>query len=140
RYRAFALLLIVAGVIMAVGTFPFSDPTPFGALIKAAGSDSTLGLALRSTNRAIPLVLLGLFLLLGAGITAISLRHRRAGVGVLVVAVALIAANFQPLWNGAIVPKNLERPSAIPTYIHDAATYMNDQSHDTRVLQLPGQD
>jgi arabinofuranan 3-O-arabinosyltransferase len=140
RYRAFALLLIIVGVIMAVGTFPFMNPTPFGALIKAAGSDSTLGLALRSTNRAVPLVLLGLFLLLGAGITAISVKYRMIGYGALVVAIALIAANFQPFWNGTIVPKNLERPSAIPAYVHHAAAYMDSQSHDTRVLQLPGQD
>jgi arabinofuranan 3-O-arabinosyltransferase len=140
RYRAFALVLIIVGLIMAVGTFPFTSPTPFGELVKAAGSDSTLGLALRSTNRAVPLVLLGLFLLLGAGITAISLRHRLIGWGVLAVVVAIVAANFPPFWNGTLVPKNLERPSAIPAYIHQAATYMNNQSHRTRVLQLPGQD
>ena len=65
RYRGFAIALIVVGVIIAVGTYPFTDPSPFGALIKAAGSDSTVGLALRSTNRIIPLVILGLALLLG---------------------------------------------------------------------------
>ena len=43
RYRGFAILLIVVGVIVAVGTYPFTDPSPFGALIKAAGSDSTVG-------------------------------------------------------------------------------------------------
>ena len=68
-------------MVLAVGTYPFTDPTPFGALIKAAGSDSTVGLALRSTNRIVPLVLLGLALLLGAGITAVFARGRWAGLG-----------------------------------------------------------
>jgi len=140
RSRAFAITLIVVGVVLAVGTYPFKDPTPFGALVKAAGSDSTVGLALRSTNRIIPIVLLGLALLLGAGITAVTIRTRRVGLGLLAVSTALIAANLTPLWNGGLVADNLQRPAAIPPYIHDAATYLNSQSHDTRVLQIPGQD
>ena len=140
RYRGFAIALIVIGVVIAVGTYPFTDPSPFGALIKAAGSDSTVGLAMRSTNRIIPLVLLGLALLLGAGITALCMRNRMIGFGVLIVVIAVTAANFAPLWNGTLVAKNLERPTTIPAYIHKAAAYMDSQSHDTRVLQLPGQD
>ena len=53
---------------------------------------------------------------------------------------ALIAADLPPLWDGGLVATNLERPSTIPAYVHDAAAYMDGQSHDTRVLQLPGQD
>jgi len=140
RYRIFAIALVLVGVVLAVGTYPFTDPTPFGALIKAAGQDSTLGLALRSTNRIIPLVLLGLALLLGAGITAVASRRRWAGLGLLALATALIAANLPPMWTGGLVAGNLERPSTIPAYIHQAADYMNGQSHDTRVLQIPGQD
>jgi hypothetical protein len=140
RYRIFAIALVLVGVVLAVGTYPFTDPTPFGALIKAAGQDSTVGLALRSTNRIVPLVLLGLALLLGAGVTAVASRRRWAGLGLLGLATALIAANLPPMWTGGLVAGNLERPSAIPAYIHQAADYMNSQSHDTRVLQLPGQD
>jgi len=60
RYRAFAVGLILVGTVLAVGAYPYSNPTPFGSLIKTAGSDSTLGLAMRSTNRIVPLVILGL--------------------------------------------------------------------------------
>jgi hypothetical protein len=140
RYRTFSIGLIVVGVVLAVGTYPFKDPTPFGALIKAAGPDSTAELALRSTNRIVPLILLGLALLLGAGITALTVRRRWLGWAVLVLSCALIAADLPPLWDGGLVAKNLERPTTIPAYIYDAADYMNAQSHDTRVLQLPGQD
>ncbi len=140
RYRTFAIGLIVVGIVLAVGTYPFKDPSPFGALIKAAGPDSTAELALRSTNRIVPLVLLGLALLLGAGITALTVRRRWIGWTVLVLACALIAADLPALWDGTMVAKNLERPSTIPAYVYDAADYMNAQPHDTRVLQLPGQD
>ncbi len=140
RYRAYAIALIVVGVILAVGTYPFKDPSPFGRLIKAAGPDSTAELALRSTNRIVPLVLLGLGLLLGAGITALTARWRWAGRGLLLLSVVLIAADLPPLWDGGLVATNLERPSTIPSYVYDAAAYMDGQSHDTRVLQLPGQD
>ena len=140
RYRIFAIALVVVGVVLAVGTYPFTEPTPFGALIKAAGQDSTVGLALRSTNRIVPLVLLGLALLLGAGITAVVSRRRAAGLALLGLATALAAANMPPMWTGGLVAPNLDRPTTIPAYIHQAADYMNSQSHDTRVLQLPGQD
>ena len=140
RYRAFAIALILVGVVLAVGTYPFQDPSPFGRLIKAAGPDSTAELALRSTNRIVPFVLLGLGLLLGAGITALTARVRWAGRGLLLLSVVLIAADLPPLWDGGLVATNLERPSTIPAYVYDAAAYMNGKSHDTRVMQLPGQD
>ena len=130
----------MVGVVLAVGTYPFKYPTPFGALIKAAGPDSTAGLALRSTNRIVPLVLLGLALLLGAGITALTVHRRWLGWVVLALSCALIAADLPALWDGTLVAKNLERPSTIPAYVYAAADYMNAQPHDTRVLQLPGQD
>ena len=140
RYRIFAIALVLVGVVLAVGTYPFMHPTPFGALIKATGADSTVGLALRSTNRIVPLVLLGLALLLGAGISAVASKRRWAGWGLAALASALIAAGLPPMWTGGLVAGNLERPTTIPGYIHQAAAYMDGQSHATRVLQIPGQD
>ncbi|MGP0029920.1 MAG: alpha-(1-_3)-arabinofuranosyltransferase family protein [Acidimicrobiales bacterium] len=140
RYRAFAVGLIVIGVVLAVGAYPFTNPTPLGTLIKRAGSNSTVGLAMRSTNRIVPLVVLGLALLLGAGISALADRVRWLGLGILALSCGLVAANLPPLWNGTLVASNLDRPSALPRYITDAANYLNAQNHDTRVLELPGQD
>jgi arabinofuranan 3-O-arabinosyltransferase len=140
RYRAFAVALIVLGVVVAVGAYPYSNPTPIGSLIKKAGSDSTVGLAMRSSNRIVPIVVLGLALLLGAGIAAIARSVRWLGLLTLVVAAALIAANLPPLWEGTLVASNLDRPSALPKYITEAAGYLNAQNHDTRVLELPGED
>jgi hypothetical protein len=140
RYRVFAIALIVVGVVAAVGSYPFTNPTPLGSLIKAAGSDSTLGLAMRSTNRIVPVVVLGLALLLGAGISAITDATRWIGLVVLALSGALLAANLPPLWEGTLVASNLDRPSAIPSYVTDAAAYLDAQNHDTRVLEVPGED
>jgi hypothetical protein len=140
RYRAFATGLVVLGVVVAVGAYPYTNPTPLGNLIKTAGSDSTVGLAMRSSNRIVPVVILGLALLLGAGISAVRRSVRWAGLVVLVLSAALLAANLPPLWDGTLVASNLDRPSALPGYITEAAQYLNAQNHDTRVLEIPGED
>ena len=46
-------------------------------LFKAFAESSNFGLALRSTGRAVPLVVLGLAVLLGAGVNAVARRARR---------------------------------------------------------------
>ena len=97
RNRAFAIGLVLLGVVVAVGAYPFDDPTPLGSAVKAAGSDSTVGLAMRSTNRIVPLVVLGLALLLGAGVSALSAYRRWLGIGVLALATALVVADLPPL-------------------------------------------
>jgi hypothetical protein len=140
RYRLFAITLVVLGIVLAVGTYPFSESTPFGALVKVASSGSTVALALRSTNRIVPLVALGLALMLGAGITAISAWHRRVGLVVLAVSAVVVGVNLEPLWTGNLVAQNLSRPATLPGYITDAAHYLDAQRDDTRVLQYPGID
>ncbi|MGH9028575.1 MAG: alpha-(1-_3)-arabinofuranosyltransferase domain-containing protein, partial [Acidimicrobiales bacterium] len=63
RYRAYFILLVVSGVVLSVGAHPYSDPTPLGGLLKEFMLRTTAGLALRSTDRATPLVVLGLAML-----------------------------------------------------------------------------
>ena len=121
RYRTFAIGLIVVGVILAVGTYPFTDPTPFGALIKAAGPDSTAELALRSTNRIVPLVPAGPGPAAGRGNHRPHLRRRWLGWVVLALSCALIAADLPAAVGRSLVATNLERPSTIPAYVYDAA-------------------
>src|SRR5262249_44039718 len=72
RHRAFFLLLTFAGVVIAVGAYPYTSPTPFGALLKHWANSSAAGLAMRSTGRAIPLVTLGVAMLLGVGVNVVA--------------------------------------------------------------------
>ena len=67
--RRFALSLVVAGVIIGVGVHPLDDPSPLMALLAGDGEDG-LALALRSSTRAVPMLMLGLAL--GAGALAVD--------------------------------------------------------------------
>jgi arabinofuranan 3-O-arabinosyltransferase len=139
RYRAFAVGLLFMGIVAAVAAYPLAHPSPFGKALRAAGSGSTIGLAMRSTNRVVPLVVLGLALLLGSGVSALAASHFKTGLFVLVVAVALAAADLPPLWTGNLVANNLARPEQLPSYVKKTATYLN--THGTgRVLGIPGED
>ena len=77
RERAYFLILLFVGLVLSVGPFPFSDPTVIGGELKSFMTNTTVGLALRSTDRATPLVLLALFMLLGSGLTALWSRISR---------------------------------------------------------------
>ena len=139
RYRAFAVGLVLLGVVIAGAAYPLSDPSPLGKALRAAGSDSTVGLAMRSTNRIVPLIVLGLALLLGSGVSALVSAHFKTGMVVLTVAVALVAADLPPLWTGNLVANSLARPEQLPRYVTEAAHYLNTHGTD-RVLGIPGED
>ena len=145
RYRAFFILMAFVGVIAAVGAHPYDSPTPFGSVFKQLATESTAAFALRSTGRATPLVVLGLAVLLAAGVNSLAgwLTGRGRGTQALILAAAvgvLVIFNLPALWNGTFYGKNLQRPEEVPQYWKDAAKYLDDQPHDTRALELPGAD
>ena len=67
RHRVFFMLLVVVGVMIAVGGHPYDSPSALGALWKSVVNDSSFGLALRNTPRAVPMIALGFAVLLGVG-------------------------------------------------------------------------
>ncbi len=95
---------------------------------------------MRSVDRIVPLVVLGLALLMGAGVSAVRLRWPQAGLIVGLACVALVATDLPPLWTGNLIASNLDRPSQLPAYWHQAATYLNAAGSASRVLGLPGED
>ncbi|HET6874578.1 MAG TPA: alpha-(1-_3)-arabinofuranosyltransferase family protein, partial [Acidimicrobiales bacterium] len=139
-YRSYCLAIVAVGTVIAVGAFPFSDPSLFGAIIKGASAGSELALAMRSVDRIVPIVLLGLCLLAGSGITAIHLRRPAAGLVGGAISLALVGANLPALWTGGLIASNLSRPGSIPSYWTQAADYLNSQGGASRVLGLPGED
>ena len=138
RRRAFFALLVVVGMVLAVGANPYYHPTGMSSLIKAFMSDTTAGLALRSTDRASPLILLGLAVLLGAGVNVAVRRLGRYGLAIAAFAIAAIAGASAPLWTGATVVNGLTQPAAPPTYVRQAATHLDATHPGTRVYALPG--
>ncbi|MCX7620749.1 MAG: alpha-(1-_3)-arabinofuranosyltransferase, partial [Acidimicrobiales bacterium] len=145
RYRAYFLLLIVVGALIAVGGHPWERPSLLGGLFKEF-TKTNAGLSLRSTPRAIPLVTLGTAVFLGAGVTAIGRWSRRVAAPTTAVAALLVILNLPPLWNGTMVAENLRRPESPTTegYVYDywfrVAQWLDGRSHDTRALEVPGAD
>jgi arabinofuranan 3-O-arabinosyltransferase len=162
-HRGYFVTLVVVGTTIAVGAYPYHDPSPFGALLKAFGTGSTVGLALRSTPRAVPLVALGFAVLLAGGIAAWAeaVAERRAGHGGPVAGspgrarrlgpawlpaaagagvVVLVALNMLPLWQGRLVDAGLDRPENLPAYETALGRALTAEGTSTRTLELPGAD
>ena len=136
RYRALSIALVLTGVVLGVGTYPYGNSSPFGnAFETVAGSG--LGLALRSSARAVPLTALGLALLLGAGADALASRGRRIALLTLFALVGATIINLSGLFTGGFVDPNFSRPEALPAAWTDAAKALDGQPN-SRVLEVPG--
>ena len=141
RYRAFAAWLVVLGIALAVAAYPLNKPTPFGSALKVTAESSTIGLAMRSSNRVLPIAVLGLALMLGAFVSAIRLRNRKLGLLLLGGTVIAASLNLSPLFDGSIVSKNMARHTeALPKYVNKAAAYLNSHHQSSNVLGVPGED
>ena len=141
RHRSYAVCLVVVGTVIAVGAHPYDDPSPLGGAFKALASTSTVGLALRSTPRAVPLVALGMALLLGAALAAVARWRPTVGVVASVAAGALVLAGLPPMFTGDLaVGDGIKRPEEIPSYWQEAADHLDAAGRSRRVLELPGSD
>ncbi|HXW32053.1 MAG TPA: alpha-(1-_3)-arabinofuranosyltransferase family protein, partial [Acidimicrobiales bacterium] len=139
RHRAGFLAMTVVGVALAEGAHPLAAPTLVSRLMGDVLSSGTVGLALRSTDRATPLVLLGLAALLGAGIGALEKRAPGPALVVGALSVGVVVLANPALWNGTSVPSTfVEKP--VTHYERQAASMLNHTSPGTAVLGLPGQD
>jgi arabinofuranan 3-O-arabinosyltransferase len=140
RERSYFILLVVVGMVLSVGPFPYSHPTAVGGVLKAFMTDTTAGLALRSTDRATPVVLLGLAMLIGSGVTAVWRRISWAGVVVALLIGVLAVANNPSLFNGDTIANTFTQPASLPSYQTKAIKHLNATHPGTRVLGIPGND
>ena len=140
RERAFFLVLLFVGLILSVGPFPFGDPTTIGKALKSFMTDTTAGLALRSTDRATPLVLLALCMLLGSGLSALWSRVHVVGLVTAILVAGLVVANNPSLFLGDFVANGFTQPASLPSYQLAAIDHLNATHPGTRVLAIPGND
>ena len=140
RYRLLCVAITFLGVVVAVGSYPLNAPTAFGSVFKYLALHTTAALALRSTNRVVPIVVLGLALLAGAGLQALHQRAPRPALigGCCFVGIAMIA--MLPLFEGKAISSNLTFPSTLPTYVTNAANELDTGSATSNVIGLPGED
>ncbi len=135
--RRYAALLVLAGIILAVGVHPIDDASPLMSPL-AENSRSSLALAIRSSTRALPVSNFGLALGAGALVAALAAtRWRlRSLAPLLVVLVAVV--NLPALFDGNLVDPALERDQTPPAAWMQAADDLSNTSSEYRVLQLPG--
>jgi len=148
RHRAYFVLLAIVGLVLGLGAYPYEDPTPFASVIKET-SKTAAGLALRSSSRAQPLLVLGLAALLAAAVqpcaaairSRVSQRSRHRVEPLLAGSLILVAIlAFPPLWNGDLVQADRLFPEKLPQYWEDAAKDLDSTTDGSRVLELPGID
>ncbi|MET0579573.1 MAG: alpha-(1-_3)-arabinofuranosyltransferase family protein, partial [Ilumatobacteraceae bacterium] len=142
-HRQFAVALVVTGVVLAVGVHPIDDPSPLMDLLLGDGT-SGAALALRSSTRAVPMLMLGLAL--GAGVLVdalgpLRLSSRLSWRPVAMVGVGLLAlANLPVLTGHRLVDPAIDRDESPPAAWLEAATALDADATGGRVLQLPGQE
>ncbi len=147
RHRRFFAVIMLVGLALAVGTYPYSHPSPFGALLKWFMTATTAGFALRSTDRATPLVTLSLAMFLGYGVTALrdrygrsrAARHGRTAVAFTALSVVAIALGNVAVWNGTTLPINYTQPDPLPSYEYSLASWLNSHCNGSRILAEPGE-
>ena len=138
RERAYFLILLFVGLVLSVGPFPFSNPTVIGGELKSFMTNTTAGLALRSTDRATPLVLLALFMLLGSGLTALWSRLSVVGLTTSVLVAGLVVVNIPSLFLGDTIANYFTQPATLPAYQVAAINHLNATHPGTRVFAIPG--
>ncbi len=135
RHRARFVALVLVGTVVSVGAWPLDDPSPYARGV-AELADTSIGLALRNTARAAPVVVLGLAGLLGAAVSAWRPRPLRWGSAALVGTLAL--AGLRPVATEGLLSEHQVRVDPIPAYWTDAADALDARGTSTRVLELPG--
>jgi hypothetical protein len=140
REKLYFAVMLIVGVTLAVGAYPYSHPSPLGGVLKTFANSSTVGLALRNTGRAVPLVALATAVLSGSLIQA--MWARRPPVAALLASglAGLAVTGMTPLFIGQFVDNQLQRPSQIPAYWMAAIKYLNRSGNATRIWEEPGQD
>ena len=141
RERSFFLVLLFLGIVLSVGPFPYYDPTRIGGALKDFMTNTTAGLALRSTDRATPVVLLALAMLLGSALTALWRRLSIVGIVTALLVAGLVVANNPSLFDGeAVSAGSLTQPATLPSYQLAAIKHLNATHTATRVFAIPGND
>lgn len=151
--RASATMLLLIGLAVSAGAAPLGNSTPYGALFRWFASDTTAGMALRSTPRAAPLVILALAFGLGASsewlrswIAERSLSREagiRWGVVVSAGAIGLVVLQLFPWFTAASMSSSIERDETLPAYETELATWLDANRNPDgtgRVWEIPASD
>ncbi|MGA0879656.1 MAG: alpha-(1-_3)-arabinofuranosyltransferase domain-containing protein, partial [Ilumatobacteraceae bacterium] len=144
RWRWPLMTMVLVGSVLAIGPHPFDDPSPLWSLA-VEHPKSAVSMALRSSTRAVPLIVLALALGIGSllerrranGSDRNAARRRRA----MAFVALLVLINAPAVVSGDLIDPSLTRPETLPQAWNDAATYLDqrfDDGYTGSVLLLPG--
>jgi hypothetical protein len=139
RARAYFVFLVLIGMVAAVGAHPYVNGSFVSQAVKTFMTRTEAGLALRSTDRATPMVILGLAVLLGAGVTALYRKSKLVGLFIGLLVLGLVVAADPPVFNGTTVADHFTQPSPLPGYVTQTAKALNAVHKSSRVLAIPGE-
>ncbi len=141
QHRRFAVALVATGVVLGVGVHRFDDPSPLMNALMGDG-ESGLALALRSSTRAVPILVLGLALGAGSLVDALGGLRLPSARFVRLAAAAVVAllavANLPSLTGHRWVDPALDRDESPPAAWSDAAATLDRAPTGYRVWQVPG--
>lgn len=142
--RRFAALCVAVGAVLAVGVHPVDSSSPLMRWL-LGDDEAGLALALRSSTRAVPVLLLGVGLGAGALVSAVAAdarlpapRRRVVTLATTGVLAAVIVASLPALWNRALVDPAIDRDQDPPAAWREAGEQLDRTDRTARVIQLPG--
>ncbi len=138
RYKTLNISFVIIGMVISIGLYPLNHPSFLGSKVEGLMNGSEVGLALRSTTRAVPLVVMGLAISLGSLASLVRFKFQKFGVTFFVGLILIAVLNVPGIFLGNTVESNMSR-GAIPNYWYQAANYLSKKSDLTRVIQEPGQ-
>ena len=139
RHRMYFVVITMVGLVISIGSFHYAGRSLYGSLFKKAADSSDLIFSLRNTQRATPLVVLGLAALVAAAIQAAWTKQKNVAITANVLVVLAVIINLYPLWSGSLIAERFHREE-IPNYWTEAAEMLNNDSSNTRVMEIPGID
>ncbi len=140
RYRLFFIAMVVVGTLVAVGSHPWDEPSLPGRALQGASRTATPAWRCAAPRVRSRSSRSGSQCSSAVVCRRLGRRLPRYSIAVSALTMLVIVANLPTLWTGDMVAANLERPEEIPQYWRDAAAHVNDESHETRVLEVPGSD
>ena len=135
--RRLGLGLLLVAVPIMVGLFPVAHPAPFGRALGLAFDHVPFAAAFRTTNKVGAVLVLGVTVLVTAGVVAAWQRWPGPGPRAAVAAaVALVlAGSTLPAWTGHLYVSSVD----LPPYWRQAAAELNAGPADQRVWFVPGE-
>lgn len=139
RHRSYFVLLVVVGGLVAIASHPYDDPSALGSMFKAF-TQTDAGLALRSTPRALPMLVLSVAVFCGMIANAVQRRWPSPGRALALLICLAVVLNNPAMWGIRMVEEHLQRDEAIPEYWTEAIASLDDSGREGRAMEVPGSD